>query len=170
MSEFENDRNALVGKLIDVVYDEKNEEIDVWINLKVDDDQKSIIFRYLLHGHFKCTQLSTANMVKISCIIVHRKQLQIDIDELEAIDSDNGYQSLDNLLSCAEIAVNHLPLVELDETSGYYVRLGQAVFAPNLPTSGLVRLKQTDGLFIGVGEITDEGKVKPHRIIANPQQ
>ena len=96
------------------------------------------------------------------------EQKCVDFVELEALKEQNMLEDMDNLLISAESAVNHLPLVELDETSGYYTRLGQAVFAPNLPTSGLVRLKQDDGLFIGVGEVTDEGKVKPHRIIASP--
>ena len=91
----------------------------------------------------------------------------LGFDALEALKPSESFSGLDNQLIPAEQAVNHLPLVEVDETSGYYVRLGQAVFVPNAPIDGLVRIRQEDGTFLGVGEILDDGRVTPKRLIAS---
>jgi tRNA pseudouridine55 synthase len=91
----------------------------------------------------------------------------VDMQQLIDLKGDEAFDALDNLLIPAEVAVNHLPLVEVSETSGYYVRLGQPVQVPNAPIEGLVRIKQECGKFLGVGEVLDDGRIGPRRLIAS---
>ncbi|MDB6061864.1 MAG: tRNA pseudouridine(55) synthase TruB, partial [Verrucomicrobiaceae bacterium] len=40
---------------------------------------------------------------------------------------------------------------------------------PKAPTSGLVQLQLASGEFIGVGEILDDGRVAPRRLVNQSQ-
>lgn len=73
--------------------------------------------------------------------------------------------SLDELLLPADSALAGWPAVHLNNDSTYYLKMGQAVMVPKAPTSGLVRLYDDKEVFIGVGEIEDDGKVAPRRLI-----
>ena len=42
------------------------------------------------YDHFKCTQLNTGNMMKISNLVVQRMEFQIDTDALNAVLTNNG--------------------------------------------------------------------------------
>lgn len=55
--------------------------------------------------------------------------------------------------------------VELDGDSTHYVRQGQPVWLAKLPGKGLVRLYGRGAGFLGIGEITADGKVAPRRLI-----
>ena len=55
----------------------------------MEDDAKGTVFREALHRHFKCTQLSTGNLVKISRSIIERKSLKIDVDALSEVMTSN---------------------------------------------------------------------------------
>lgn len=90
-----------------------------------------------------------------------------ELTELQALKADDSFEAMDGQLIAAENAVNHFPLVEVSETEGYYVRLGQAVHIGQAPISGLVRIKQSDGLFLGIGEVLDDGRIGPKRLIAS---
>ena len=58
-----------------------------------------------------------------------------------------------------------LPLVELSESGGFYMRQGQPLLVPNAPCDGMVRIALETGEFLGVGEILDDGRVAPRRLI-----
>jgi tRNA pseudouridine55 synthase len=96
-------------------------------------------------------------------------------EQLQALRDQDAFEAMDALLIPAEDAVNHLPLVEVDESSSYYISLGQAVFVPNAPVEGLVRLKQERtesnmlGKFLGIGEVLDDGRITPRRLVAQQQ-
>ncbi len=92
----------------------------------------------------------------------------ITIDELERLLTEEGSDRLDRLLLSAEEAVNHFPLVEVTDSTGYYVRLGQAVLVPKAPNEGFVRIREESGTFLGIGEVLDDGRITPRRLIANP--
>ncbi|MFT5033370.1 MAG: tRNA pseudouridine55 synthase [Bacteroidia bacterium] len=84
--------------------------------------------------------------------------------EVEAIDD------LDALLLPIELALPQLPMISLGESAGYFLLQGQAVQVSKAPTEGLVGLKLEDGRFVGVGEIMDDGRVAPRRLVSNVQQ
>ena len=88
------------------------------------------------------------------------------LEQLQELRDKEAFAEMDALLIPAEEAVNHFPLVEVSESTSYYIRLGQAVFVPNAPVEGLVRLKDETGLFLGMGEVLDDGRITPRRLIA----
>ena len=92
------------------------------------------------------------------------------IDQLVAMDkleltAKEGLHALDRLLLPVESAVIDWPEVSLTNDSLYYIRKGQAVIVPQAPTSGWVRLKEREAGFIGVGEILEDGRVAPRRLL-----
>ena len=90
LSEYGKDADRLIDDLIVVVYGEDVGEMDIWKALKVEEDRKRRIFRQILYDHFKCTQLSTGNMIKICNVIIQRMEFQIDADAINEVLSTNG--------------------------------------------------------------------------------
>ena len=59
--------------------------------------------------------------------------------------------------------------VELSEHTGAYLLQGQPVQVSSAPKAGLVQLFHslgTEERFIGIGEVLDDGKIAPRRLIA----
>jgi tRNA pseudouridine55 synthase len=73
--------------------------------------------------------------------------------------------ALDDLLLPVESALSNWPEVSLSADSAYYLKKGQAVIVPRAPTAGWVRLTEGEHRFIGVGEILDDGRVAPRRLL-----
>ena len=88
----------------------------------------------------------------------------VDMATVEAR-AEEGFESLDRLLLPVDSAIRDWPEVRLSKDSAYYLKLGQAVLVPNAPTSGRVRLYSVETGFLGVGEILDDGRVAPKRLI-----
>lgn len=84
---------------------------------------------------------------------------------LEALKANDRVAEMDSLLLPADTAVNDLPLVRLSVSGGFYIRQGQPVLVPNAPCDGMVRVALETGEFLGVGEILDDGRVAPRRLI-----
>ena len=84
---------------------------------------------------------------------------------LALADAGEGFAALDALLLPLESALGHWPAVRLSEDAAFYLRQGQPVLVPQAPTEGLVRLYDPSQRFIGVGEILDDGKVQPKRLL-----
>ena len=74
---------------------------------------------------------------------------------------------LDALLQPIESGIQHLPRLSLSEAATFYIRQGQPVLVPNGPQSGMVRLADAGGLCLGVGEMREDGKLAPKRLLAN---
>ncbi len=89
----------------------------------------------------------------------------VTMNTLEALKQNEAVAQMDDLLMPADTAVKALPLVELGESGGFYMRQGQPVLVPNAPGSGMVRVALETGEFLGVGEILDDGRVAPRRLI-----
>lgn len=90
----------------------------------------------------------------------------VTLDDVERLGSEmDGFAGLDALLLPLESALGHWPAVRLSEDAAFYLRQGQAVLVPQSPTEGLVRLYDPSERFIGVGEILDDGKVQPKRLL-----
>ncbi|MEE4143432.1 MAG: tRNA pseudouridine(55) synthase TruB [Halieaceae bacterium] len=84
---------------------------------------------------------------------------------LEALKANDRLAEMDSLLLPADTAVDDLPLVRLSVSGGFYMRQGQPVLVPNAPCDGMVRVALETGEFLGVGEILDDGRVAPRRLI-----
>ncbi|MBV1905622.1 MAG: tRNA pseudouridine(55) synthase TruB [Pseudomonadales bacterium] len=113
----------------------------------------------------------------------------LSFDDLEQVYETEGLSGLDKLLQPISSAVREWPEVRLTSSSAFYVRQGQAVLVPNAPTEGWVRLVTEDSeaapdieiqaareerqssdirdrSFIGVGEVLDDGRIAPRRLLA----
>jgi tRNA pseudouridine55 synthase len=64
-----------------------------------------------------------------------------------------------------ESALSEWPEVKLTADAAFYLKQGQPVLVPNAPTSGWVRLYANQSEFVGVGEILDDGRVAPKRLL-----
>jgi tRNA pseudouridine55 synthase len=89
----------------------------------------------------------------------------VSMATLEALKSNEQMAEMDALLLPADTALGGLPLVRLTESGGYYIRQGQPVQVPNAPSDGMVRVALETGEFLGIGEILDDGRVAPRRLI-----
>lgn len=89
------------------------------------------------------------------------------ISDLESIHKDQGAAFLNQLLLPIESSIQGFPAVKLSTSAAFYIRTGQPVMVPHLPTEGCVRLYSEDGVLLGVGEILDDGRVAPRRLISN---
>ncbi len=89
----------------------------------------------------------------------------LSLGALEALKDASEVHELDAFLLPADAALGALPLVRLSESGGFYMRQGQPVMVPNAPRGGIVRVALETGEFLGVGEILDDGRVAPRRLI-----
>ncbi|MCG8672929.1 MAG: tRNA pseudouridine(55) synthase TruB [Pseudomonadales bacterium] len=89
----------------------------------------------------------------------------ITVEELGKVMDNGGHAELDKLLLPMSKAVDSLPAVKLTELMAFYIRTGQAVQVPDVPSEGLVSLADENGSFMGVGEIQDDGLVAPRRLL-----
>lgn len=87
------------------------------------------------------------------------------LNGLEALKGAGESGVLDTLLLPTDAALGALPLVRLSESSGFYMRQGQPVMVSNGPRDGIVRVALDSGEFLGVGEMLDDGRVAPRRLI-----
>jgi tRNA pseudouridine55 synthase len=86
------------------------------------------------------------------------------ISDIELL-ADKGLAVLDQCLIAMDSILNDLPEVYLTENLAFYVRQGQAVIIPHAPTEGLVRIYDDKHLFMGVGEVMEDGRIGPRRLV-----
>ena len=91
----------------------------------------------------------------------------VSLNTLEALKQEQQFAAMDALLLPADVALGDMPLVLLSESGGFYLRQGQPVLVPNAPSNGMVRVALETGEFLGVGEILDDGRVAPRRLVVN---
>ena len=91
-----------------------------------------------------------------------------DMTALEATAADGRHYGLDQLLLPMESGLVQWPGVSLTGDAAYYLRQGQPVLVPKAPTEGWVRLYEGKEQFLGMGEILDDGRVAPRRLMTGP--
>lgn len=79
--------------------------------------------------------------------------------------AEQGLEALDGLLLPVDTALGEWPAINITRDSAYYLRMGQPVLVPKAPTEGWVRLYEADDVFIGVGQVQDDGKIAPKRLM-----
>ncbi len=86
------------------------------------------------------------------------------VDELQET-AAQGLEALDELLLPMDTPLSPMPKVDLTEDAAYYLSRGQFVFIPQAPAAGLVRLYAAGNRFVGIGEVRDDGKIAPRRLV-----
>ncbi|MEQ8514309.1 MAG: tRNA pseudouridine(55) synthase TruB, partial [Chromatocurvus sp.] len=89
----------------------------------------------------------------------------VALPALESLCEREDAAAMGNLLLPSQLAIAGMPQVTLSESAGFYLRQGQAVLVPNAPCDGMVRCSLQDGEFLGIGEILDDGRVAPRRLM-----
>ena len=88
-------------------------------------------------------------------------------EQLTAVREQGSEPDLDRFLLPIEACLPDLPRLVISEAATFYIRQGQPVVVPNGPQSGMVRIADQEGSFLGVGEVRDDGKLAPKRLLAH---
>jgi tRNA pseudouridine55 synthase len=98
----------------------------------------------------------------------------VSLAELETERGEDRAETLDHHLLSTWAPVQELPEIVLPEATGHYFRQGQPVMDSQVYRIGdegdMVRVFLEEGdydVFLGVGEITDDGRVAPKRLVAS---
>ncbi|MBA1275274.1 tRNA pseudouridine(55) synthase TruB [Stutzerimonas azotifigens] len=89
----------------------------------------------------------------------------ISLEALEQAHAEGGAPALDAFLKPVDSGLEHWPLLQFSEHSAFYWLQGQPVRAPEAPKYGMVRVQDHNGRFIGIGEVSDDGRIAPRRLI-----
>jgi len=88
-----------------------------------------------------------------------------DLEALQGLAAES-FAALDRVLQPLESGLAQWPGVRLSGDAAFYLRQGQPVQVPQAPTRGWVRLYEGERQFMGMGEILDDGRVAPRRLMA----
>lgn len=89
----------------------------------------------------------------------------VSMESLTKILETSGFDGLTRCLLPVETAVEVLPAIKLSASATFYLKQGQPVRANLGLDHSLLRLLSEDGRFLGVGEATQDGRVKPVRLV-----
>lgn len=97
----------------------------------------------------------------------------VTLEQVERVAAEEGETGLDRLLLPVDVTLDGWPVVTLERENAYHTRRGQAVRPASLPPEGQPGMKvalyeETDDgqkVFLGIGEISDDGRVKPSRLL-----
>lgn len=87
----------------------------------------------------------------------------VSVEDVEAAAAE---RDADRLLLAPEDGLPDWPEVGLTDDLCFYVRKGQPVMIPRSPTEGWVKMFGPERSFVGVGEVLDDGRIAPRRILA----
>jgi len=85
--------------------------------------------------------------------------------QLREILQQGGFAALDALLLPMETALDDFPEIRLTDNGVFYIQQGQPVQVSQAPTEGWVRLFSPSEQFLGVGQILEDGRVAPKRLL-----
>lgn len=85
----------------------------------------------------------------------------VTLAQLEAM----PIEARDALLLPPDSLLQQLPPICLDKDSAYYLCQGQAVWKAGTVQQGEVRLYGEANRFLGLGEVTEDGKIAPRRLV-----
>jgi len=88
----------------------------------------------------------------------------LDLESLQRL-AELGGEALDAKLLATDSALSNTPQVFLSTGTAYYLLKGQPVLVPRAPTQGLVRIYGERKRFLGVGEVIDDGRIAPKRLV-----
>lgn len=88
----------------------------------------------------------------------------VSLSHLEAFFSGDTQNHPDHFLLPISSSLNHFPSITVDDRLLFYLRRGQPVRI-NGALEGCLRLLTATGDFIGVGEMLEDGRIAPRRLV-----
>ena len=88
----------------------------------------------------------------------------LTMPELESI-AETGLPALDAELLDIDSVLQDMPSIHLVDSVAYYLCQGQPVVVPKAPTHGMLRVYPEEGRFLGIGEVLEDGRVAPKRLV-----
>lgn len=79
--------------------------------------------------------------------------------------AEQGLEALDAMLLAIDTAVMAWPAVCVQSSAVHCLLRGQAVLIPETLSQGWVRLYDDEDRFLGIGEVEEEGRVAPRRLL-----
>ncbi|MCG7983000.1 MAG: tRNA pseudouridine(55) synthase TruB [Candidatus Thiodiazotropha lotti] len=92
-------------------------------------------------------------------------QSMLTLEQVQEAFGEKRFAEMDEWMLPLESALADWPEVALSADAAFYMKQGQPILVPNAPTSGWVRLYANKTDFIGVGQILDDGRVAPKRLM-----
>lgn len=89
-----------------------------------------------------------------------------NLDKLQGFAGQHDFASLNALLLPIETMFIAWPDLVLTDITAHYLAQGQPVIVPRAPSFGCVKLKNQCGDFLGVGEVMEDGRIAPRRLVA----
>ncbi|MCU7920643.1 MAG: tRNA pseudouridine(55) synthase TruB [Candidatus Thiodiazotropha sp. (ex Dulcina madagascariensis)] len=89
----------------------------------------------------------------------------VTLERVQQAFAEKRFAEMDEWLLPLESALAEWPEVALSADAAFYMKQGQPILVPNAPTSGWVRLYANKTDFLGVGQILDDGRVAPKRLM-----
>ena len=88
------------------------------------------------------------------------------MSEIKSLYEQKDFEQMNAMLLPVESMLSAYPALILSPSMAYYVQQGQPIIIPKAPTSGYVALfEKDDGKLIGVGEVLDDGRIGPRRLL-----
>lgn len=97
------------------------------------------------------------------------ESMAVSMLTLEGLQQGEAYEAMDSLLAPMDSALTDMPEVQLAESASFYVQQGQAVRVANAPAEGVVKMISDQGVFLGIGEMLEDGRVTPKRLVVMEQ-
>lgn len=159
------DIHASKGTYIRTIVDDLGQALGCWAHV--------IELRRLGVGPFTETQM--ISLPKLEAILAEHDD---DFNQYEGLERDEidkllqkklskHFERLKDYLLPIEDAVIGMDELIISESASFYLKQGQAVSLPYAPKSGWVKLMVRDKGFLGVGEVQEDGKVAPRRLLSS---
>lgn len=89
----------------------------------------------------------------------------VSVEEIDTLVEQRDFETLNAKLLAVETPLLHFPEVVLDPDTSFYVKRGNPVQVSDSPLDGKVRLRCENDGFLGIGEILDDGRIAPRRLV-----
>lgn len=95
-----------------------------------------------------------------------RQNEMVSLNELTRL-SENGLEYIDSLLRPIDTVIQEMPEITLISAVSRYLTQGQAIIVPHAPTEGMLRIYNENHVFLGVGEVLEDGRIAPRRLVSH---
>jgi tRNA pseudouridine55 synthase len=94
----------------------------------------------------------------------------VTFEALEAALEAGGFEAVKGFIRPLESALSDWPAIQLTAVATHYMRQGQPIRVPNLPEKGFVRMLTEHKRLLGIGEILEDGRVAPKRLMCETSE